>query len=238
MQPVQHVVPQAARPPEKRRLSEAIARVVHKGRYVLWAVLIAGAVVLVGYLVWTEVSKRRLVDSTLLAESAAGLFDAWSGEQDAAGKATIEKDLVDRLDRLIARYPRQYGGQRGLLLRADLRFQTGAWDLARSDYEDLARRFPASYLAAISLFNAGVCAEEKGDGDAAQGLYMKVAEKYKESAAAPRALFDAGRLDEQKGAWDDARQKYERLETDYMTSTWTKLAKNRIIALKVEGKLK
>lgn len=238
MQPVQQAVPPATRPQEKRKLGEIIAHYVHRVRYVLWGVLIAAAVFLVGYLIWTEVAKKRLVDSSLLAEGAATLFDSWSGEQDAAKKATLEKDLADQLDRLIARYPRQYGGQRGLFLRAEMRFQTKAWDLARADYESIARLFPSSYLAAVGLFNAGVCAEEKGEPDAAQTLYMQVVEKYKDSGAAPRALFDAARLDELKGAWDEARAKYEQMETDYMASTWTKLAKNRIIALKVEGKLK
>ena len=148
------------------------------------------------------------------------------------------KDLAGQLDRLVARYPRQYGGQRGLFLRADLRFRGKDWEGARADWEQLARRFPASYLASVSLFNAGVCAEEKGDLEAAQALYMRVADGYKDSGAAPRALFDAGRLDEQKGAWDEARRKYELLESDYASSSWTKLAKNRIISLKVEGKLK
>ena len=238
MQPAQQVPQEGHAKHEKKRLGDTIAHLVHRLRYALWAVLIAAAVFLVGYLVWTEVSKKRLVDSTLLAESAQTLFDSWVSEQDEARKAALEKDLADQLDRLVARYPRQYGGQRGLYLRADQRFRLKNWDGARADYEEVARRFPSSYLAAVSLFNAGVCAEEKGDADAAQALYMRVADTYKDSGAVPRALFDAGRLDEQKGAWDEALRKYERMESDYASSSWTKLAKNRIIALKVEGKLK
>ena len=237
MQPVQQV-PQAARPQEKRKIGDVVAHFVHRIRFALWAILIAAAVFLVGYLVWSEVGKKRSVDSTLLAEGAQELFDAWSSEQDASKKAALEKDLSDQLDRLVGRYPRQYGGQRGLFLRADLRLEKKAWDDARKDYEDLARRFPASYLAAVSLFNAGVCAEEKGDVEAAQTLYMRVVEKYRDSGASPRALFDAARLDEQKGAWEDARKKYERLDTDSPLSSWTKLGKNRIIGMKVQGKLK
>jgi TolA-binding protein len=237
MQSVQQE-PQAVRPQEKRKIGDAIAHIVHRIRFALWAILIAAAVFLVGYLIWTEVGKKRTVDSTLIAESAQDQFDTWVSEQDAAKKAALEKDLSDQLDGLIARYPRTYGGQRGLFLRADLGFKNKAWDDARKDYEELARRFPASYLAAISLFNAGVCAEENGDAEAAQGLYMRVVEKYRDSGASPRALFNAARLDEQKGAWEDARKKYERLDSDYALSTWTKLGKNRIIALKVEGKLK
>ncbi|MCX7040166.1 MAG: tetratricopeptide repeat protein [Spirochaetes bacterium] len=237
MQPVQQV-PQAARPQEKRKIGDVVAHIVHRIRFALWAILIAAAVFLVGYLIWSEVGKKRTIDSTLLVENAQVLFNTWGSEQDAAKKSALEKDLSDQLDGLIARYPRKYGGQRGLFLRAELRFKNKAWDDARKDYEELVRRFPASYLSAISLFNAGVSAEEKGDAEAALGLYMRVVEKYPDSGASPRALFDAARLDEQKGAWEDARKKYERLDSDYALSTWTKLGKNRIIALKVEGKLK
>jgi TolA-binding protein len=238
MQPAQQAPQDGKARQENRRVGDIIAHWVHRLRFALWGVLIAAGVFLVGYLVWSEVGKKRLVDSTLLAEGAQTVFDSWAGEPDEAKKAAIEKDLGDQLDRLISRYPRQYGGQRGLFLRADLRFSRKDWDGARADYENLARLFPRSYLAAVSLFNAGVCAEEKGDAEAAQALYMRVADGYTDSGAVPRALFNAGRLDEQKGAWDEARAKYERLESDYAASSWTKLAKNRIISLKVEGKLK
>ncbi len=80
--------------------------------------------------------------------------------------------------------------------------------------------------------------EEKGDRDGAQALYMKVISAYKDSAVVPRALFGAARIDEQKGAFEEARKKYDTLDADHPQSVWTKLAKNRIIALKVEGKIK
>jgi tetratricopeptide (TPR) repeat protein len=238
MQPAQQTPQEGKGRQEKGRLAHVIAHWVHRLRFVLWGVLIAAGVFLVGYLAWSEVGKKRLVDSTLLAEGAQSTFDSWVSEQDEAKKTALETDLGGRLDKLISRYPRQYGAQRGLFLRADLRFRKKDWDGARADYEQLARRFPRSYLAAVSLFNAGVCAEEKGDAEAAQALYLRVADGYKDSGAVPRALFDAGRLDEQKGAWEEAQKKYERLESDYSASSWTKLAKNRIISLKVEGKLK
>ncbi len=238
MQPVQQASQDGRARQEPRRLSHIIAHWVHRLRFVLWALLIAAAVFLVGYLVWSEVGKRRLVDSTLLAEAAQATFTSWESEQDEAKKAAVEQDLAGQLDRLISRYPRQYGGQRGLFLRADLRFRKADWDAARADYEELAKRFPRSYLAAVSLFNAGVCAEEKGDAEGALALYTRVADTWKDSGVAPRALFNAGRLEEQKGAWEEAQKKYERLESDYAASSWTRLAKNRIISLKVEGKLK
>jgi TolA-binding protein len=223
---------------ERRRPSEVLAHFVHTGRYVLWTILILAAVFLIGYFGWSEWNKKRALDSTMAAEAAQELYDQWSAESNADKKATLEKQLMERVDRIVAKYPRQYGGERSLFMRANLFYQQKEWEKAAKDYQELAKSFPESYLAPISLFDAGVCLEQRGDKDGAAAAYMKVVDGYADSAIVPRALFDAARLDEAKGAFDQAQKKYEQLGSDYPQSGWTKLANNRIIALKVEGKIK
>ena len=241
MQPVQQHAGQGQaqqQEPLRRRISNFLAHTVDRFRIALLVVLIAAAAFLVGYLIYTEINKKLIYDSSTMAESAQDQFDKWTAEPDAAKKTALEKDLSVQLDTLVSRYPRQYGGQRGLFLRADLSYTKKAWDAALKDFEALAARFPKSYLAPISLFNAGVCAEEKGDADGAQKLYTQIYTSYKESTVAPRALFNAGRVDEQKGAWAEAQKKYEQMDTLYGQSVWTRLAKNRLIELKVQGRIK
>lgn len=227
-------------PPEpiRRRISNFLARAVSRFRIALLVVVIAAAAFLVGYIVYNEVSKKLLADSTLLAESAQAKYDSWRSEADVQKKAGLEKDLFDTLGALINRYPRQYGGQRGLFIRAEASFEKKAWDAALKDYEALAARFPKSYLAPVSLFNAAVCHEEKGDTDAALQLYVKASSAYKDSTAAPRALFDSGRLYEAKSDWANAQKAYESMDGLYAQSLWTRLAKNRLVELKVLGKIK
>jgi TolA-binding protein len=241
MQPVQQQTGQGretAPVPMRRRINNFLAHTVDRFRIALWVVLVAAAVFLVAYLVYTEVNKKLVSDSTLLVEGAQGVYDTWQSETDGAKKAPLEKDLTDRLNRVVSRYPRQYAGQRALFLRADVSYAKKDWDAAAKDYTTLAARFSRSYLAPVSLFNAGVCFEEKGDKDQAQKLYVQVYTSYKDSTVAPRALFDAARLDEAKAAWADAQKKYDELENLYGQSAWTKLAKNRVIELKVQGKIK
>jgi TolA-binding protein len=227
-------------PPEpmRRRINNFLARAVSRFRIALLVILIAAAAFLVGYVVYNEISKRLTADSTLMAEHAQTQFDTWQSESDAAKKATLEKDLFDQLGTLINRYPRQYGGQRGLFLRADANFQKKAWDAALQDYQALAARFPKSYLAPISLFNAAVCSEEKGDTDNALKLYVQASSSYKDSTVAPRALFDSGRLYETKSDWANAQKAYQSMDGLYSQSMWTRLAKNRLVELKVQGKIK
>jgi TolA-binding protein len=223
---------------DKRRLADILTSFVHHWRYALWGVLILAAVFLIGFFVWTEWNKKLASDSTIAMEKVQDQFDSWKSETDSAKKATLETELLTALEALITRYPRHYGGQRGLFMRADVFVAGKLWDKASQDYLDLAGKFPESYLAPISLFNGGVCLEEKGDSDGALAQYQKIAADYADSAVAPRAIFNAGRLQEAKGSFEEAQKSYDRLEADFPSSEWTKLAKNRIIALKVEGKLK
>jgi TolA-binding protein len=241
MQPVQHQTgqgQQAGPTPIRRQISNFLTHTVSKFRIALLVVLIAAAAFLVSYFIYSEVNKKLVSDSTTQVEGAQGIYDTWQTETDAAKKGTLEKDLLDRLNRVISRYPRQYGGQRGLFLRAEVSYAKKDWDAAMKDYTTLASRFSTSYLAPVSLFNAAVCLEEKGNKDQAQKLYIQAYTSYKDSTVSPRALFNAGRLDEAKGAWADAQKKYEQMDSLYGQSAWTKLAKNRVIELKVQGKIK
>ncbi len=185
-----------------------------------------------------EVSKKLANDSALMAERLQDQYDNWKQETDPVKKAALEKDLFDGLGTLVKRYPRQYGAQRGLFIRAEANYDKKAWDASLADYEALAARFPRSYLAPISLFDAGVSSEEKGDTDGALKLYVKASTDYKDSSVAPRATFDAGRLYEAKSDWANAQKTYTSMDEAWPQSLWTRLAKNRLIDLKVLGKIK
>ena len=241
MQPVQQApeAHQAPQEPIRRRISNFLAATVSRFRIVLLVILIAAAAFWSGTSSTTRSTRSSAQTPPCSPRAPRTCSDTWQAETDVAKKGALEKELLDQLGTLINRYPRQYGGQRGLFIRAEsLLRQEGTGTAREKDYQTLAARFPTSYLAPISLFNAAVCLEEKGDAAAALKLYVRVFEKYKDSPVAPRALFDAARLDEQKGVFDDARKKYEQIDTQYPSSTWDKLAKNRIVGLKVEGKIK
>jgi hypothetical protein len=111
-------------PPEpiRRRINNFLARAVSRFRIALLVILVAAAAFLVGYIIYNEISKKLVADSTLLAEHAQAKFDEWQSESDTAKKAALEKDLFDQLGALIKRYPNQYGGQRGLFLLANANY--------------------------------------------------------------------------------------------------------------------
>jgi TolA-binding protein len=220
-----------------RRVAAALAGFIHRFRYVLWGVFGAAIVFLVGYFGWSEIQGRQSVAATRQVEQAETIYESWLAEADAAKKSELEKDLLERLDGLVKRPGRLYGTQRALMLRADLRFELASWGEAAADYQELARRFPGSYLAPIALFNAATCLEETSDREGAVKLYTDIVTRWKETAVAPRALFALGRLAEDAGTWDAAKSRYEQLDAEWPASGWTQLAKNRLVALKVAGKI-
>jgi TolA-binding protein len=220
-----------------RRTATALSGFIHRYRFVLWGVLGAGLVFLLAWFGWAEITRRQSATATVQAEKAQELYDSWVAETDTAKKEAIQNDLLGRLDALAARSGRLYGSQRALMLRGDLHFELKAWDEAAADYRELARRFPASYLAPIALFNAATCLEEQNDRDEAAKVYTDIVTRWKGTAEAPRALFALGRLAEEAGTWDEARTRYEQLDAEWPSSGWTQLAKNRLVALKVAGKI-
>jgi len=240
MQAVQQAggVQQGPQEPIRRRISSFLAHSVSRFRIVLLVILVAAAAAFVGYFIYSGVSNKRANDAALIAERLQTQLDNWKAETDAAKKAAAEKDLFDQLGSLINHYPRQYGGERGLFMRAEAWYDKKEWDSAAGDYQALAARFPGSYLAPISLFDAAVCVEEKGQADAALALYIKVFTDHKDSAVAPRAMFDAGRLYEAKSDWANAQKTYQSMDDSFGQSMWTRLGKDRLVDLKVQGKIK
>ena len=89
----------------------------------------------------------------------------------------------------------------------------------------------------MSLFNAAVAFEELDEPDKALANYKMITDIYSDNYLLPHAFFSLGRLYEQKKEYDLALSIYNRLEDDYSASNWTKIARNRIIALNVSGKI-
>lgn len=75
------------------------------------------------------------------------------------------------------------------------------------------------------------------DLDQAIAAYQTLAEKHEGSFLVPHALFSLGRLYESQENYESAYALYDRLEDEHPLSNWTKIGRNRIIELKVQGKI-
>jgi tetratricopeptide (TPR) repeat protein len=221
----------------KPKFLDQFASFLGKYRLVLLVILIALLVFVVGYFGYTEWHKGARERSALMAERAQDLFQEWQNEKDETNRKAKEQELRELVDRIVAKYPRQYAAQRALYLKATLAYEKRLWQESAEAYESLVKSFPRSYLAEISLVAAAVCYEQAGDPQAAIGAYKRFSERHGESFLLPHALFSLGRLYELAEDFPAAVQTYNSLDEKFPFSNWTKAGRNRIIALKVQGKI-
>ncbi len=222
----------------KTQFLNRFSNFIHKNRILLLTMLITGVVFLVGYFVWTEWQRKTNESSTLLVEEAQELFKKWQAELDEDKKKDIEEDLKETLDLITNRYSRHYAAQRALFIRASLAFEKEEWKSAAEDFLKAAVTFRKSYLAPLSIFNAAICYDEADNADQSIDLYHNITEEYKESYLIPHVIFSLGHIYEQKEDFGNALLAYNRLENEYPSSNWTKAGRNRIIDLRIEGKIK
>lgn len=84
--------------------------------------------------------------------------------------------------------------------------------------------------------NAAISAEENLNTPKAVSYLTDLVQNYaKTSALAYRAQFNLGRLAESQKQWAVAKDAYQKLLDSFGSSSWTKLARDRIIYLKAQG---
>jgi tetratricopeptide (TPR) repeat protein len=147
-------------------------------------------------------------------------------------KAVVKEELSSLIEAAGNDYKGLYAHMRALNAEAQVLAEEGDWTGAAASYIAIADNFPDSYMAPVSLLNASAMEEESGDIETALTLLERVIAEYKDlSADIPEALFNMGRLNEGLGDPVKAQEYYNRISDDYSSSSWTNLAKSRIIAL-------
>lgn len=214
-----------------------LANFLSKYRVPLLALLVALVALVLGYFAYSELHKSARERSAMMAERAQEMFEEWTGLEAEAERKAKEQELREQIDRILDKYPRQYAAQRALYLKAGVAYENELWQEAAESYETLARDFPRSYLAEVALSAAAVCREQAGDAQAAIEALKSFSERYAGSLLLPHVLFSLGRLYEQQEDFEAALRTYNSLEESFPFSDWTKAGRNRIIALKVAGKI-
>jgi TolA-binding protein len=224
---------------EKLRFRDVFFNFLNRYRMVFLGLGVAILVIIAGILIATEVQKSRVEAGSLAQEALEKDFSAWRGEKDETKKADLEKKLLDSARTIIAAYGGTFAEQRSYDLEASVAYEKKEFDKAAERWNSLADRYPRSYLAPIALSNAAAAWEEKGDRAKARASLERVLKSYEtDYADIPRVLFSLARLQEQENQPEKAAEFYNQLLDRFASSSWTKLARDRIIYLKSIGKLK
>lgn len=221
----------------KPRILDKLSNFLTRHRLPLIVFLVVVAVAVIGLFVVLEITTSRTERSLVLVEALQTSYGEWL-LLDQDQRSTEFDTLVAEIEDLVDSYPRTYAAQRAIYLHAGALTELERWNDVTEHYVDLADRFPDAYLAPISLTRAAVAAENNDDRELALDILNRLVEQYDaESAEIPRALFSIGRINEGLDNIADAAESYNKLIDDYPSSSWTNLARDRIITLTVQGRI-
>ena len=211
--------------PFRERIAEGLTR---KWKAVTLVIVLIGAVMAV-VLIMGNLQENRRNKSAMLAEDIQELFVEWEQADDEDRDDT---EITGLIEQALSEYPRDFAAQRALFTRALMALENEEWESAADDFQELADRRPGSYLAPVSLFNAGSALEEAGRVEDAEAAWRRLAEQYAETSPdVPEALFNLGRLSEARGDIEGAFEHYREIGSRFPRSRWKDLAKSRILKL-------
>ncbi len=212
----------------KERISEGLSNHWKLATIILSAVVI----IMIGILVLGYLNRGKLAESAMLAEDIQNAYTVWMQE---APENRDETELDELIDKALKDYSKKFAAQRALFTRGLMALENKEWDMASEVFETLADGWNDSYLAPVSLYNAGSAREEAGDLDGAVMFWTRLISDYAEvSPDAPEALFNLGRLAESSGDEDKALEHYKEVGSRFPGSRWTDLSKSRIVV--IEGR--
>ncbi|MBB6478793.1 tetratricopeptide repeat protein [Spirochaeta isovalerica] len=219
----------------KKTASDKVAEFISNNRTVLWISL---AVLIVAIVVFAVIDNNIQKKSDLYSDMIAELQDDYQNVYSASEeeKETLENAFLEKTGEIISQDKASILVEKALFYRGQLYLQQEEWVSAADDFKKIAEISPDSYLASVSLYNGASALENNGDVEEALSLLNVISEKYRsESPILPETLFNIARLNEKLGKAEDAITVYEDLEKSYPSSSWTNLAKTRIISLKASG---
>jgi len=121
--------------------------------------------------------------------------------QTSAGRTALRK--------VVQAFPRDTNAVApALFLLADLATDEGRDGEARSGFEEMARRYPTSDLAPVSLFRAGIIAYAAGSFDAAKRDFDLLIERYPRSVDVTASRYWSGQARQRSGDRKGAAERW------------------------------
>ncbi len=210
----------------------ALSNFLQKNRIVFIVIIVVLIVGLIGFTVARESIQKRIEKSTKIAEELQEKYQKWATEVDEAKKEVLRDDCFSLVDRILKKYPKQYAAQRAQFVSGNIYFEEEKWEEAAETYQEVFNIYEDSYLSPIALNNASVAYENMGETDGAIEMLTLITENYKNTFIdIGKVYFSKGRLYESRELFEEAKTAYNILVDEYPNNNWTKLARNRIIAL-------
>ena len=219
----------------EKTTAEKIADVIKANSKLL--ILLAAAVfvllVLIG--VYDTISSNRNEKALIHAENIEDVYRQWINSAEA-DRESVSEELQTLIDTALEKYDGTYAAMRANYTKGLISAEEEKWEDSILAFQKVAEEFPKTYLAPAALFNAASIADQSGDPEKALALYESVISTFSNvSTDVPETLFNIARLNEELGNADDALENYQRIIDEYSSSSWTNIAKSRIISIKANS---
>lgn len=219
---------------EEVTASKKLAGFIEKRKVAIITVLIVLVCLLIGYVIFASVANNN---------KAKGLqaIDEITFELTDKSSSLSEAEIAARLNTAFEKasaYTKKGGlvGARANMLCADITYQQKKYTESADFWKAAAEKAKKSYIAPLCYFNLAVCYEEAGKADDA-ATYYKLAADNSSFVMRTHAMFSYARLLEAKSDYTTAAAAYNELIDNFSGDSWANLAKSRLIALKIDGKI-
>ena len=219
---------------EAQTASEKLGAFIGRNKKCFITLLVVLICALAGYIVASTIINKATVKNLQAIDEITYTLTKDSSSID---EAEIELRRQTALEQASA-YVTKGGiaGARANMLCADLTYQQKKYAESADYWKACASKAKKTYIAPIAYFNLGVCYEELGKLDDAAANY-KIAADNVSFVIRTHAMFSYARVIETKGDYELASKAYSELCDNFPDSEWADLAKSRLIALKIAGKI-
>lgn len=219
---------------EKQTVAASLTKFLEKNRKLMWTVLIVVVVAFAAYAVFSVISEKSTAKTLALVDQIS--YELTNGsysleDSEIAERRNTAKEALAPLTEKSG-----VGGVRANMLMAELVYQENNFSEAVECWKKAAAKGKKSYTAPLAYFNIASCSEELGNTEEAETYYKKAADS-EGFLLKSHALFSYGRVLELNGKTSEACEVYTSLYDSMPDDTWAKLAKTRLIDLKISGKI-
>lgn len=209
-----------------------VVNIIQKNRTIILGTLALSILGLVGFAIWTEVDKNTKYSYTVLLDQVQEDIAKWTTESASDKKSELEKKVNDQLNIMTAKYNDSYSKAMTNKTLGDWYFNQSSWSES-AKYYTLAIQNIESSSFLLPIISLSLAAAHENGSNAASALEAldRVVTTSTDSIFVPQAIFLKGHILETLGQVDKAKEAYKTGNEKYPASSWSKLGKDRLIAL-------
>ena len=154
-------------------------------------------------------------------------------DSDAVTKKLL--DLNEKFQIVIDEHPNSIAASKSEYFIGNIYYRAKKYKMALEHFQNGSEIKTKSYSAMLCLLGVARSYEQLKEFKKAEGIYSNIIDRYEEAFIIPSVHYSLAEIYEQLGDRDSAEKEYSRIVSDYSWSSWSDLAKKKILLLKSTG---